>query len=126
MSATQTKVEAKMPERIQRKRAKGWRMPEGAVSVTRPGKWGNPFKVGMWFKKFTPDWYVWTHGDSSAFGDQQVRDLEHSLELFNEYAEARVKWDKDWLTPLRGKDLACWCGKGSKCHADTELRLANQ
>lgn len=34
-----------MPKRIQRKRTKGWRMPEGAVSVTRPGNWGNPFKV---------------------------------------------------------------------------------
>jgi len=34
-----------MPERIQRKRTKGWRMPPDAVSVTRPGKWGNPFTV---------------------------------------------------------------------------------
>lgn len=32
-----------MPERIQRKRTKGWRMPEDAVFVGRPGKWGNPF-----------------------------------------------------------------------------------
>jgi hypothetical protein len=28
------------PERIQRKRSKGWRMPEGAVYVGRPTKWG--------------------------------------------------------------------------------------
>lgn len=32
-----------MPERIQRQRVRGWRMPEGAVYVGRPGKWGNPF-----------------------------------------------------------------------------------
>lgn len=32
-----------MPERIQLKRAKGWRLPYGAVSVARPTKWGNPF-----------------------------------------------------------------------------------
>jgi hypothetical protein len=32
-----------MPERIQRHRTKGWRMPEGAVYVGRRTKWGNPF-----------------------------------------------------------------------------------
>lgn len=32
-----------MPERIQRRRVAGWRMPEGAVYVGRPTKWGNPF-----------------------------------------------------------------------------------
>lgn len=31
------------PKRIQRKRTKGWRMPEGAVYVGRPTKWGNTF-----------------------------------------------------------------------------------
>lgn len=32
-----------MPVRVQRKRQTGWRMPEGAVYVGRPTKWGNPF-----------------------------------------------------------------------------------
>lgn len=32
-----------MPERIQRRRTPGWRMPDGAVYVGRPGRWGNPF-----------------------------------------------------------------------------------
>jgi hypothetical protein len=36
-----------MAKRIQRKRHKGWRMPPNTVSVTRPGKWGNPFRVAM-------------------------------------------------------------------------------
>jgi len=35
-----------MPKRIQRRRTKGWRMPEGAVYVGRPTKWRNPFVVG--------------------------------------------------------------------------------
>lgn len=30
-----------MPKRIQRERRKGWRMPEGAIYVGRPTKWGN-------------------------------------------------------------------------------------
>lgn len=35
-----------MPDRIQRRRTKGWRMPDGAVYVGRPTKWGNPFAIG--------------------------------------------------------------------------------
>jgi hypothetical protein len=35
-----------MPERIQLKRTRGWRLPEGAVSVARPTRWGNPWRVG--------------------------------------------------------------------------------
>src|SRR3990167_7060047 len=38
----------KEPRRIQRKRKKGWRMPDGAVYVGRPTKWGNPWQVGDW------------------------------------------------------------------------------
>jgi hypothetical protein len=36
-----------MPKRIQRRRTKGWRLPEGAVCVTPPGKWRNPFHSGV-------------------------------------------------------------------------------
>lgn len=34
----------KPPRRIQRKRSKGWRMPENTVYVGRPGRFGNPFR----------------------------------------------------------------------------------
>jgi Domain of unknown function (DUF4326) len=34
------------PQRVQQHRAKGWRKPDGAISVARPHKWGNPFAVG--------------------------------------------------------------------------------
>ncbi|MCF1502933.1 DUF4326 domain-containing protein [Afifella sp. H1R] len=37
------------PRRIQRSRAKGWRMPAGAIYVGRPSRFGNPFPVsGPW------------------------------------------------------------------------------
>lgn len=32
------------PKRIQRKRTRGWKMPPNTVCVTRPGRWGNPYK----------------------------------------------------------------------------------
>jgi hypothetical protein len=35
-----------MPRRIQLSRKKGWRLPDGAVSVARPGPLGNPFVIG--------------------------------------------------------------------------------
>jgi hypothetical protein len=34
------------PIRIQRKRTKGWKMPENTVYVGRGSKWGNPFSIG--------------------------------------------------------------------------------
>lgn len=40
------------PRRIQRRRAAGWRMPEGAVYVGRPTIYGNPFPVDG-------DWITW-------------------------------------------------------------------
>ena len=35
-----------MPNRIQLKRTKGWKMPPNTVKVDRTTKWGNPFQVG--------------------------------------------------------------------------------
>jgi hypothetical protein len=34
------------PKRVQLRRTRGSRKPEGAISVARPHKWGNPFAVG--------------------------------------------------------------------------------
>ena len=34
------------PRRIQRRRAKGWRMPPDTVDVGRGSPWANPFVVG--------------------------------------------------------------------------------
>jgi hypothetical protein len=39
-------VPTNLPRRIQRRRMKGWRMPDDAVYVGRPTKWGNPFRLG--------------------------------------------------------------------------------
>lgn len=91
------------PKRIQRKRTKGWKMPENAVSVTRPGRYGNPFHIQM----------------------PMVDSVESVLGRFTEYAVTRMNNEPTWLEPLRGKDLACWCKEGSPCHADILLGLAN-
>lgn len=91
-----------MPKRIQRKRTRGWRMPQNAVYVGRPTKWGNPFRPS---------------GDS----DRGLAVCNFSMWIregiaANQYPD---------LTELRGKDLACWCPLDQPCHADVLLELAN-
>lgn len=108
------------PRRLQRKRCKGWRMGTNGVCVTRPGRWGNPFTVGWWLNPATgerfPHRQKWTRRINVPL----------SLELFREYAESRLSNEPDWLAPLRGKDLYCFCPEGSPCHGDVLLELANR
>lgn len=108
-----------MPVRIQRKRTRGWKMPENTVSVTRPGKWGNPFKVGE------PVWNPNQRTPSLVV----PRDIEHCLELYREYmkgAEIEGTWMNEDIKELKGKNLACWCREGEPCHADILLFIANK
>lgn len=52
-TATHPRLGAETPVRIQLRRTKGWKKPEGAIRVSRPTKWGNPFPVGG-------GWIAWT------------------------------------------------------------------
>ncbi len=114
------------PVRVQRKRVKGWRMPEGAVYVGRGSKWGNPYKVVPQFKNGPFDVYV---GD--WFCGQSTGRESANLMAVNKYLHARENYHHNIPTDavihaeLRGKDLACWCPPGMPCHADVLLELAN-
>ena len=113
------------PLRIQRKRTRGWRMPEGAVYVGRPSVWGNRWRIG----------------DRSNHLGHPVQTKQEAADLFR---------DVGWSAPhqrafirenLRGHDLACWCklcpehaaGKPfdvrckacEPCHADVLGVIAN-
>lgn len=92
------------PRRIQRKRTKGWRMPENTVSVCRPGKWGNPFVV-------------------SNFTTPQAC-VNHYEWWLREWC-AGMRIAKAARQELRGKNLACFCALDKPCHADVLLRVAN-
>ena len=100
-----------MPERIQRKREKGWKMPPNTVSVTRPGRWGNPFKIirGS-VTANTPEDVIWTY--------RRWLNGSHSNGVTPpSYEEIREQ--------LAGKNLACFCKIGDPCHADVLLEIAN-
>lgn len=106
-----------MPKRIQRKRTQGWRMPEGAVCVTRPGKWGNPFTV---LPNARPGAIV-----GGALGYQAVPTIEDAIECFRAMFEAKPEMVEAARNELRGKDLACFCPLDQPCHADVLLEIAN-
>ncbi len=103
------------PQRIQRKRTKGWRMPPNTVSVTRPGRWGNPFRAGC----------------PGPMGRKPL-DSEGAVGFFRamlsdpDLREAAGYPDSDAIrAELRGKNLACFCPLDQPCHADVLLEIAN-
>ncbi len=104
------------PTRIQLRRTKGWRMPEGAVKVDRSTRWGNPFVIGSRFRATVDD--PWT----------VIFSAEQAVEMFRSFCEHQIgtKFCADIVTELRGKTLACWCPPGSACHADVLLEIANK
>lgn len=105
------------PKRIQLKRARGWRKPEGAVVVSRPGMFGNPFT----FKAADAAGYT-RKGAVAAFEDWLAG---NPWACGADHYETRRQAVLERLHELRGKDLACWCPLDQPCHADVLLRLAN-
>jgi hypothetical protein len=104
----------RLPRRIQLRRTKGWRLPEGAVVVSRPSRWGNPFKVGDEIHR----------GPAWSGREEIVRDRTHAVQLYRRWLFTQER-SRDMVPELRGKDLACWCPLDQPCHADVLLDLAN-
>ena len=110
------------PVRIQRKRSKGWRMPEGVIYVGRPSNWGNPFKIT---RSGSGKWYVVDDFSTDGPYTCKADAAKDAVRFFEKYADIRMFANPLWLEPLRGKNLADWCGLDEVCHADVLLRLAN-
>jgi Domain of unknown function (DUF4326) len=120
------------PQRIQRERTAGWRMPEGAVYVGRPTKWGNPYALGR--VGTAHGWTGWYVGDIRSDWDNlgeyptKVEAAGRAVQLYQAQA-----WliNADVCRELAGKDLVCWCpledthGNRVPCHADVLLEIAN-
>lgn len=89
------------PVRVQRKRVKGWKMPENTIYVGRPTKYGNPYKPMLW-------------GDT----------VETCIERYKTNMSTMLK--QDVVKELKGKNLACFCPLDKPCHADVLLEIANR
>lgn len=109
------------PRRIQQRRTKGWRKPEGAVAVGRGTKWGNPWKVYP--------------------GEPESRQRAVDLHSYAIRKQEVFLWRWEYgpmpslekiRAELAGRDLMCWCplvdaeGNPVPCHADVLLEIANQ
>ena len=102
------------PRRVQLSRARGWRMPENTVKVDRSTRWGNQIVVGS---ERGIGYRPWTAEDAvEAFRNE----MEYQI---SDKASGEPRLD---LSPLRGKNLACWCRLDAPCHADVLLDLANR
>lgn len=108
------------PRRVQLRRAKGWHLPEGAVVVARPTRWGNPFRVHDFGRQGAVALYrSWLEGRLDLARCEQVEAVGEPLSI------GKIRDE------LAGKVLACWCplidgaGLPVPCHADVLLELAN-
>ncbi len=125
-------------------------MPEGAVYVGRPTRWGNPFAVMR-----APEWPHWAGsapwvvvddtgkvwhpeddhkvivGRAAADAHQLLLAHQHSVDLFALHIGPMGAYEYDTETraalvrDLAGRDLSCWCPLALPCHADVLLDLAN-
>lgn len=89
------------PIRIQRKRTKGWKMPENTTYVGRPSKWGNPFKIDE---------------DHSA---------EEVVKQYRVHILGKLHVGLLDISELKGKNLSCFCKIGQPCHADILLKICS-
>lgn len=134
-----------MPKRIQRKRTRGWRKPEGAIIVDRTSKWGNPFKLegdmiycdASHRRKIFSSWVIF---DNHSLWDKD-KGLEQIIKLYGDWFGGNLPdenyinheivrpstFDMDEIKrELKGKDLVCWCPLDKPCHADLLIEIANE
>ncbi|MFJ1696244.1 DUF4326 domain-containing protein [Streptomyces sp. NPDC088252] len=118
------------PVRIQRRRTKGWRLPENAVIVSRPSRFGNPFlikdaidaEMGEPRSACAVNYREWLRvGTEGGWHEETYRIGKQTFDRRRVLAELHL---------LRGKDLACTCplpadGEPDHCHAAVLLELAN-
>lgn len=116
------------PKRIQRRRVKGWRKPEGCVIVDRTSRWGNPHRISQ-----PKDWHgSWKvdhpprsprHAATYSIRETEADARQCAVDFFDAFTLPLLD-----VTPLRGKDLACTCdpADGMACHADVLLKAANR
>lgn len=113
----------RQPRRVQMSRQHPWRAEHpDALIVSRPSRWGNPFRVER--VRFTQVPY-WTCR-SATYTANPVESLTEARQLAVDLYRQAFTPDADGIrAELRGHDLACWCHLDQPCHADVLLEIAN-
>ncbi|MCC6405703.1 MAG: DUF4326 domain-containing protein [Planctomycetes bacterium] len=86
-----------MPTRVKKPRRVQARHASNYRLVARPTRWGSPFRLE-------------DHG------------RERTLALYAKWLDGELAKDPDFLEPLRGYNLGCFCSPDQPCHADILLR----
>lgn len=114
-----------IPKRIQRKRVKGWRMPDSTINCTRGSKYGNPFRVGERYSPadvFLPEWLR-----PKKDGLTAPLSVEDAIDL---YKIALWRGELPYSAEEARRELrqyeyvACWCKEDARCHADVLIGVA--
>lgn len=128
------------PRRVQRRRMKGSRLPAGALCISRPSRYGNPFRVGgttVVGMNWT-DVVEWDRGIGTmpaadvlyAEAADRAGAVRRAVELYRELLDVRRgHWEParfaKWIADARGRDLACYCPVTGPCHGDPLLEVVN-
>ena len=121
----------KLPERIQRKRTKGWKQPESTCYCGRGSKWGNPYIVGKYLNSYGLAMLaiIMNKADDYNYSDYRKKykelenkgkiTLEESLYYYELWLDWQIKSYNLHLKELLKYDyLSCWCPLDQKCHVD--------
>lgn len=123
------------PQRIQLSRQRGFRLQAAslalnglpAMKVTRPGAFGNPFRV----EEGTGWWWCMLDRDNGLCFPTKEAASRQAVVLYAEKVEADASLKDLIKHQLRGHNLACTCpledpyGRRFPCHGDFLLELAN-
>lgn len=125
-------AETREPKRIQRRRTKGWRKPEGAVIVDRTSRWGNPFRIVRASHGLVVQWSGVTEGAPVGVWPSEVAAREFAVNAYRSWINQP---EQDHLRTLARdllceRDLVCPCplpaeGESDHCHAAYLIELAN-
>jgi hypothetical protein len=126
------------PVRIQRRRTRGYDMQAVSlainglpcISVTRPGRWGNPYDVRVFGRELSMALFRETM--DGCWSPSLVKDVSDELcdlayaahcafmkRIRHHPAEAA-------RDELRGHNLACYCAENLACHSSILLEIASQ
>ncbi len=126
------------PVRIQRKRTAGYDMQAvsratnglDCISVTRPGRWGNPYDVRAFGRELSMT--LFRNSVNGVWSPDPVKD--ESDALCDAAYSLHLAFMKHFVgdhpltaarSELRGHNLSCYCSLSEACHADILLELAN-
>jgi hypothetical protein len=92
-----------------RGRGRAIELPAGVVRVDRATPWGNQYRIGQALAPYFP-----------------ALERHHVIELYRKWLDMKLFADPEFIEPLRGKRLACWCAPDLACHVDVLLEVLDR